>query len=242
MTRSLSRLQTFFGHLPPHELLRVMIAEEFKGEIALFSSFGADSAVLVAMVAEIDPSIPVLFLDTQKHFSETLDYVQMLTKHCGLTNLVRLTPDEEKLNRIDPKGDLWSVTPNRCCWLRKVEPLKRGVEEHGIAALITGRKRFQTSDREAMDTIEIDEHDIFRINPLAGWAREDIEREFAARGLPRHPLVDKGYRSIGCEPCTLPVGEGQDERAGRWAHSVDLYGKQKTECGIHVPEAASWDV
>lgn len=241
-TPSLSRLQTFHGHLGPKELLRVMIAEEFKDEIALFSSFGADSAVLVSMVAEIDPTIPVLFLDTQKHFSETLDYVETLTQHCGLKNLIRLTPDKAKLNRIDPKGDLWSFQPNRCCWLRKVEPLKRGVEEHGIKALITGRKRYQTADREEMQTIEIDEHDIFRINPLAGWTREDIEKEFTVRNLPHHPLVDQGYRSIGCQPCTQPVGEGQDERAGRWAHSVDLYGKQKAECGIHVPEAASWDV
>src|SRR5579872_1814674 len=125
---TLSRLQEFYGDLDARLLLHAMIREEFAGKIALISSFGADAALLLAMVAEIDPATPVLFLETQKHFPETLDYVRTLTKQLGLMQVHWLTPDAEMTSRIDPKGDLWKTQPNRCCWLRKVEPLNRAVE------------------------------------------------------------------------------------------------------------------
>ncbi len=238
---SLTRLQTFYGELPALPLLQVMIKREFSGEIALLSSFGADAALLLAMVAEIDPKTPVLFLETHKHFPETLAYVETLRQELGLENLRFLTPDPEKLGRIDATGTLWQHQPNRCCWLRKVEPLKRGIEEGGYRALITGRKRYQTDARGEMQSIELDGDGIFRINPLSGWTKEEVERERRQRNLPEHPLVAEGFLSIGCAPCTAPVGEGQGERAGRWAHTADD-GTQKTECGLHVPEAADWTV
>lgn len=237
MNASLSRLIAFYGELEARALLRIMIREEFPGKIALFSSFGADAAALIALVAEIDPNIPVLFLETQKHFPETLSYVEQLKEKLGLTNLYYLTPDSEMLGRIDPDGELWKHQPNRCCWLRKVEPLQRALNELGIEAIITGRKRYQTPEREHLLKIEIDEHDRFRINPLADWTKEQLSAEFEKRDLPRHPLVEQGYPSIGCAPCTSKVALGANERSGRWAHSIDLYGKQKTECGIHLPEA-----
>src|SRR4029078_247875 len=133
---------------------------------------------------------------------------------------------------------------NRCCWLRKVEPLNRAVEKLGIKALITGRQRYQASERAEMSTIELDEQGIFRINPLALWDKERAKKETAARKLPEHPLVAKGYLSIGFAPCTAPFSAGQDERAGRWAHTIGIENEQKVECGIHLPasEVSNWSV
>ena len=241
---SLSRLAMFYSDLDGKALLSAMILDEFKGRIALISSFGADAALLLSMVAEIDPSTPVLFLETGKHFPETLDYARLLTAQLGLTDVHWLTPDPEMLSRIDPKGDLYSTQPNRCCWLRKVEPLNRAVETLGIKALITGRKRHQTPERENMGTIELDDQGIFRINPLALWDKAKQKQETAARNLPEHPLVAKGYPSIGCAPCTAQVASGQDDRAGRWAQTIGIENEQKTECGIHLPasEVANWSV
>jgi phosphoadenosine phosphosulfate reductase len=241
---SLSRLDMFYGDLDGLPLMRVIIRDEFKGQAALISSFGADAALMLALVAEVDKDTPVFFLETQKHFPETLDYARTLTEKLGLTNVQWLTPDPEMVNRIDSKGDLWSTQPNRCCWMRKVEPLNRAVEKFGIKALITGRKRYQTPDRAEMGTIELDEMGIFRINPLALWSKERQKQEMAALGLPEHPLVSKGYLSIGCSPCTAPVKDGQDERAGRWAHTIGIENEQKTECGIHLPasDVANWSV
>lgn len=234
MTNRLTDLQQKYGELDAGELLRVMIEQEFKGKIALISSFGADAALLLSLVSEINPATTVLFLETGKHFTETLEYVEVLKNQLKLTNLHFLTPDPEMLKRIDEKGDLWSINPDRCCWLRKVEPLDRAVKELGIEALITGRKKYQTSDRAALQTIELDDKNIFRINPLAQWNKERQKSEFAKRNLPVHPLVALGYPSIGCEPCTAPVKTGEDERAGRWKQTIKN-GEQKTECGLHLP-------
>ena len=241
---SLSRLSMYHGHLDALPLMRAMIRDEFAGQIALISSFGADAALMLALLSEVDKNTPVLFLETQKHFPETLDYARTLTEKLGLTQVNWLTPDPEMISRIDPKGDLWSTTPNRCCWLRKVEPLNRAVEQLGIKALITGRKRYQTPDRAQMQTIELDDRGIFRINPIALWSKERQKQEVAARGLPEHPLVAKGYPSIGCAPCTAPVREGQDERAGRWAHTIGIDNEQKVECGIHLSsdDVSNWSV
>ena len=229
----LSQLLSKYHALEEVALIRAM-QQEFPGKLALISSFGADAAIMLSLVAEVDKNLPVLFLETHKHFPETLDYAAALTKQLGLTNVKYLTPDPTLVNNIDAKGDLWSITPNRCCWLRKVEPLERAVKELGIEALITGRKKYQTSDRAQMQVIELDENERFRINPIANWNKEKQKAEFAARGLPAHPLVAKGYPSIGCAPCTSPVAPGKDERAGRWAHTATA-DSQKTECGIHLP-------
>ncbi len=226
--------QKKYGKLDASDLLRVMISDVFKGKIALISSFGADAALLLALVAEVDNKTPILFLETGKHFPETLQYVETLKNKLNLQNLHFLTPDPELLKRIDAKGDLWNSNPDRCCWLRKVEPLDRAVKELGIEALITGRKRYQNSERAKLETIELDDKNIFRINPLANWDKTRQKQEFAARNLPEHPLLEKGYLSIGCAPCTSIVKAGEDERAGRWRHTAKE-GEQKTECGLHLP-------
>lgn len=244
MNTSLSRLCSFYSEFGAPALLRVMIREEFPGRIALISSFGADAALLLSMVAEVDKNIPVLFLETGKHFPETLEYARNLSTHLGLSNVHWLKPDPKLVAGIDAEGDLWSTQPNRCCWMRKVEPLDRAVKELGIQALITGRKRYQTSERAQLEKIELDDKGIFRINPLVYYTKERQREEAAERGLPVHPLIQEGYLSIGCAPCTLPVEAGEDERAGRWAHTIGLENEQKTECGIHLPagDTADWSV
>ena len=243
MSVSLSRLQNFYGEFSTPLLLHAMIREEFVGNIAMLTSFGADAGLLLALVAEIEPKTPILFLDTGKHFPETLEYGRTLEKELGLKNVNWLKPDEEMLGRIDESGELWQTQPNRCCWLRKVEPLNRAIEEMGILALITGRKRYQTPDRSNMQTIELDENGVFRINPLADWTKDDQREAISIRNIPPHPLVAKGYKSIGCAPCTLPVADGEDERAGRWVHTVGIANEQKTECGLHLPASdTNWSV
>ncbi|MEK6747426.1 MAG: phosphoadenylyl-sulfate reductase [Pseudomonadota bacterium] len=232
-TQKLPELQKKYGELDAGDLLQVMIGDVFKNKIALISSFGADAALLLAIVSEIDNKTPVLFLETGKHFPETLQYVEALKNKLGLQNLNFLTPDPELLNRIDEKGDLWNSNPDRCCWMRKVEPLDRAVKELGIEALITGRKRYQNSERAKLETIELDDKNIFRINPLANWDKARQKQEAAKRDLPAHPLVAQGYLSIGCAPCTSIVKAGEDERAGRWRHTAKE-DQQKTECGLHI--------
>ena len=246
MTSSIGRLQTFYAHMEANELLHMMIESEFKNKIALISSFGAGSALLLSLVAQINRSVPVLFLDTGKHFAETLQYVKQLESFFGLDNLQILKPRQDLETKLDAGGTLWKNQPNRCCWFRKVEPLQRALMEGGYEALITGRKQYQTADRVNMETIELHEDGRFRINPLALWSKDKIKMEFKNRKLPEHPLVSKGYLSIGCDPCTLPVKNGQDERAGRWSHTAELPGgEQKVECGIHIegmPTRPDWNI
>ena len=234
---SLSRLQSYYSDASSETVLNAAINNEFKGKIALFSSFGTESALLISKVAEVDNELPVLFLDTEKHFKETYEYVKQLEKKFNLKNLQYIKPKPDMAQRIDPKGELWKFTPNRCCWLRKVEPLQRYINETDIQAIITGRKRHQTEQRSNLEHFQVDEDGVFRVNPLALWDKNMINAEFEKLNLPRHPLYDKGYKSIGCQPCTVPIKDGQDERDGRWSHTMNLYGDKKTECGIHLPNA-----
>lgn len=207
-------------------LLRPMIEREFPGRIAVVSSFGADSAVLLALVAQVDPATPVIFLETGKHFPETLGYRDELTSRLGLRDVRSIRPEAVQLERHDPEGALWRRDPDFCCHLRKVLPLKRALA--GFDAWVTGRKRFQDAARAALPPIEVDGTRI-KINPLAGWSADQLEAGLEVAGLPRHPLVEDGYPSIGCEPCTRRPAPGAGPRSGRWA------GHNKTECGIHWP-------
>ncbi len=210
--------------------------EFFGDKLAVFSSFGSYSALLLKFVADVNKNIPVLFLETGKHFSETLQYVEDIKNTLGLKNIIALTPDEKILAHADSKGDLWSSNVDRCCWIRKVEPLDRHLAEAGYEAVITGRRSYQTKERSAIEKIELDDQGRIRINPVAFWTKDKIKEAFNDLGLLQHPLVAQGYPSIGCAPCTRQVRPGEDERAGRWAHIVDLQpeAQQKTECGIHL--------
>ncbi|NJO38019.1 MAG: phosphoadenylyl-sulfate reductase [Rhizobiales bacterium] len=227
MLDHLPDLQRAHEGLDGLSLLRALLREgPLKGNTALVSSFGAESVVLLDMVATIDPTTPVIFLDTGKLFPETHAFREEVTELLGLKDVRLAAPMAGRLARHDPSGDLWQREPDMCCEIRKTEPLDDALE--GFAAWITGRKRFQGSTRAALQTVEADTSaGRVKINPLARWSSEDVERYRILRDLPAHPLVAEGYRSIGCMPCTRPTKEGEDPRAGRW------WGQDKTECGIH---------
>ncbi len=212
--------------LAPQDILRGAIHVEFLGDIVLSSSFGADSAVLLHMVAGIDPSLPVIFLDTDRHFFQTLQYRDELVALLGLTNIVNLKADPAEAADEDARNTLWRTHPDACCDLRKVRPLNRYMAAYG--AWISGRKRHQSATRTHLPVVEWDGRH-FKVNPLAAWTQGDIDAWFAAHHLPPHPLVEQGFPSIGCFTCTRPVEAGEDARSGRWA------GTEKVECGIHNP-------
>lgn len=220
-------LEALFGALSPPEIV-LAAAEYFRvGELAAISSFGADSAVLLHMIAEADRSLPVVFLDTGKHFGETLDYRDALAADLGLSNLRIMTPEQAALNRDDPEGVLHSSDTDACCGIRKVEPMARAVEP--FRAWLTGRKQFQAATRSRLPAFEAAGGRI-RINPLARWTTADLAAYMRTHALRENPLVAYGYLSIGCFPCTQAVKPGEDARSGRWA------GQAKTECGIHLSE------
>jgi phosphoadenosine phosphosulfate reductase len=200
------------------------VLAEFPEEVAMVSSFGAEAAVLLKMVADIDPGLPVLMIDSKMLFEETLAYQRTLARHLGLSNVQHLRPDAMDLARLDPDATLHQRDTNACCVIRKVAPLDRALRRWPVS--ITGRKRFQASTRSALEVFETD-GDRLRVNPLAHWSAEDLRAYLDRHDLPRHPLVARGFKSIGCWPCTTPVAEGEDERAGRWR------GSDKVECGIH---------
>lgn len=224
------RLNRLYRGTETVEMLTGVLRDALAGDVAVVSSFGAESAVLLHLVSQIDPSIPVLFLETGKHFPETLAYRDLLIERLGLTNVINLTPDAEELAKKDETGLRWSYDPDGCCEIRKVKPLAKALA--GYDASITGRKSFQSSTRANLPRFEVDNSDAqgrLKINPIIDWSPEDIAAYIAEHDLPPHPLVAEGYPSIGCSPCTTKVAEGEDPRSGRWK------GWDKTECGIHVP-------
>jgi phosphoadenosine phosphosulfate reductase len=215
----------YTGHEGGEDLLRPLIEQEFRGSIALLSSFGSEAALLLGMVASIDRTVPVIFLDTGKLFGETLRYRDRLVRLLGLTDLRIVRPDPVRVATQDPQGALWHDDPDACCALRKVAPLAPALA--GFNAWISGRKRYQGGLRRSLELFEAADGRV-KINPLAGWSRSRIEAALADRGLPPHPLEADGFLSIGCMPCTQRVAPGADHRSGRWA------GLGKTECGIHL--------
>jgi len=219
-------LDARYGELSPIEVIERSAQRYFAGEVAAVSSFGADSAVLLHMIAEVDRSLPVIFLDTGKHFGETLDYRDALAADFGLSSIRIVTPEQAALERDDPDGSLHTRDTDACCAIRKVEPMARGVEP--FRAWFTGRKRFQATTRAALPVFE-SVGIRTRINPLARWGTQELADYMRQHRLRENPLVAYGYLSIGCFPCTQPVKPGEDARSGRWA------GQAKTECGIHLP-------
>lgn len=228
------RLDAELRHAHPRTILQAAV-DAFGDKLTLVSSFGAESAVLLHLAAQVKADLPVLFLDTGMQFGQTLDYRKTLAAKLGLTDVRDLRPAYQDLATGDPQAKLWQTDTDGCCHIRKVLPLERGVEPFG--AWITGRKRFQSATRLALPVVEYEGGKV-KFNPLANWAKADLDAYVAEHDLPAHPLVAQGYPSIGCWPCTKPVEEGQDARSGRWA------GSEKTECGIHVAHApgASVDV
>ncbi|NEU99545.1 phosphoadenylyl-sulfate reductase [Bradyrhizobium sp. UFLA 03-164] len=209
----------------PAEVIAAALKTVGRDRLALVSSFGTESAALLKVMADVDPAIPVVFLDTGWLFEETLAYRDTLIKTLGLTDVRSIKPDEQALSRQDPDRELWFTDPDACCRIRKVEPLARALKP--FAGWINGRKRFQGNARADIPVVE---HDGIRLkfNPFAHVSREEIEAIYALGKLPPHPLVASGYQSVGCMPCSSRAASGEDARDGRWR------GRAKTECGIHT--------
>jgi phosphoadenosine phosphosulfate reductase len=218
-------LNGMFDEMDAVGVLRQAVTDVLAGDLAIVSSFGADSVVLLHMVSEIDPDLPIYFLETGKHFPETLTYVETLKQRLGLTNVIALRPDPADLVQFDPAGTLWETDPDSCCHIRKTEPLEPALEKYG--GWVTGRKRYQTRERGVLPHFELTSDDRIKVNPLAYWSDAEVIAYREARDLPTHPLYARGFRSIGCAPCTSAVADGEDARAGRWR------GLDKQECGIH---------
>jgi phosphoadenosine phosphosulfate reductase len=222
-----ARLDAELRHAHPRTILEAAV-ESFGDRLALVSSFGAESAVLLDLAAKVKPDIPVLFLDTGMLFGQTLDYRRSLAAQLGLKDVRDLRPHYQDLATEDPEAKLWQTDTDACCHLRKVVPLELALED--FDAWITGRKRFHGGDRLSLPVVEQSGRHV-KFNPLANWTKADLDAYAAEQGLPAHPLVAQGFPSIGCWPCTQPAEDGDDVRAGRWA------GSQKTECGIHLARA-----
>jgi len=213
--------------LDGQSLLKAVL--NFGGDIrvGVTSSFGAESAVLLDMVAQVDKTTPVVFVDTGRLFPETIAYRDLLTSHLGLTGVRTLKASLQMVNNMDPDETLFESDPDACCHIRKVMPYALALSEFDV--LIGGRKRHHGASRSQIDTVEVAGPHI-KINPLAHFSADDIEAVFVKKNLPRHPLVGEGYSSIGCAPCTHKNCDNKGARAGRWV------GHEKTECGIHFTD------
>ena len=218
-----------YADLSAEELIDTVITREFPGEIVAISSFGTESALLLALIAEVDRNVPILFIDTDKLFPETLAYRDTLVARLGLGDVRTVRPAPAALHDRDPDGVLWQFDADACCRLRKVEPLAIALGD--TRAVISGRKRYHGGLRQFLPRIQAVDGRV-KIDPLARWTEDRVKQEFARRNLPEHPLRAEGYGSVGCEPCTIPLAGNAPARAGRWA------GTSKTECGIHLPGAA----
>jgi len=212
----------------PREVIATALKIVGRERLAVVSSFGTESAALLKVTADVDPAIPVIFLDTGWLFEETLAYRDTLIQKLGLTDVRSIKPSEEALSREDPERDLWFSNPDACCRIRKVEPLARALAP--FSAWINGRKRFQGGARAAIAVVEEDGERL-KFNPFANISRDDIAAIFHGANLPQHPLQASGYLSVGCMPCTSRTSPDEDARAGRWR------GRPKTECGIHIVSA-----
>jgi phosphoadenosine phosphosulfate reductase len=209
----------------PEQIVAAALRAVGRDRLAVVSSFGTESAALLKVTADVDPAIPVIFLNTGWLFEETLAYRDTLIAALGLRDVRSIKPLEKTLDSADPDRDLWFSDPDACCRIRKVEPLARALAP--FDAWINGRKRFQGGARAAIPVVEEDGVRL-KFNPFANVLRADIEAIYAAAKLPPHPLAASGYLSVGCMPCTSRTETNEDTRAGRWR------GRAKTECGIHT--------
>ena len=209
----------------PAQVIATALQAVGRERLAVISSFGTESAALLKVMADVDPAIPVVFLDTGWLFEETLAYRDTLIATLGLRDVRSVKPSEATLSRDDPDRELWFSDPDACCRIRKVEPLARALAP--FSAWINGRKRFQGGLRADIAVVE-DDGVRLKFNPFANISREEIEAIYKLAKLPPHPLTASGYLSVGCMPCSSRTSADEDARAGRWR------GRAKTECGIHT--------
>lgn len=223
--QALERLADQFETQSPQQILAWAVGE-FAPSIAMSSSFQTQSLPLLHMTAQLMPGMRIFFLNTRYHFWDTLIFREQLAREWNLNvvDLYRSAAWEPFLQRFG--RELPRVDPNLCCFIHKVQPMQQAVK--GLRAWVTGIRRDQTRERSRARILEWQEGGLVKINPLLNWTAAEVENYRAVHALPEHPLMLKGYRSIGCAPCTSPVKQGEDDRAGRWA------GSEKTECGLHT--------
>lgn len=219
-----ARLNAELRGATAQDIIRVAL-REFGRRLTYVSSFGAESAAMLGLIAEVDPATPIVFIDTGMHFHQTLQYRDTLAETLKLTDVRTFHPVKDEVKAVDPKGVLNKTDPDACCEVRKVRPLEPALS--GFDAWITGRKRFHGGGRVGLPAVEFSEGR-YKFNPLIEWGVDDIARYFVERDLPRHPLVAEGYPSIGCWPCTVRPTDPNDVRSGRWV------GFKKQECGLHL--------
>ena len=224
------RLNRQFNGAGALDVLEQSIKDPQTGRVALVSSFGAESVVLLHLLSRVCRQTPVLFIDTEMLFKQTLDYQLKVTRILGLTDVRILRPDPSEVSRLDPDRSLHKSAPDMCCNLRKTRPLQDALT--GFESWITGRKHHHNGQRSQLPFFEDDNNGHIKVNPLIHWAPAKIRSYMEQHELPFHPLVKRGYASIGCAPCTSPVGAGETARAGRWR------GHEKQECGIHFTNGA----
>jgi phosphoadenosine phosphosulfate reductase len=223
--QDIAALSQAFETRTPQEIIR-WATDTFAPEIALSTSFQTQSMPLLHMVTRIMPDVRILFLDTGYHFWDTLTFRERL-EHEWHLNVVDVYRDSRWDSFVrDHIRTLPLQDPNLCCYLHKVQPMQKALA--GLRAWITGIRRDQTAERAHAHVLELQADGLVKINPLLNWTRLDIQRYRKEHGLPAHPLYERGYRSVGCAPCTSAVGADDDDRAGRWA------GRGKTECGLHT--------
>lgn len=229
----IEKLSLEFETKTPQEIIQWAV-DEFWPEIALSSSFQTQSMALLHMATRIKHDLPIFFLDTGYHFWETLIFRERIASEWQL-NVIDLYRDPRWDHFVRQRVRTLPIEdPNLCCFLHKVQPMQKALK--GVKAWITGIRRDQTSVRAKAKILELEDGGLLKVNPLLNWTKADVQRYLLENNLPPHPLLEKGYRSIGCAPCTVAIGIHDNERAGRWA------GRGKAECGLHTEMFRQKDV
>ena len=211
----MASLNAQFESAPASEIIRWAV-DTFHPHLCLAASM--TDAVLIDLAVEVEPSIEVVFIDTGYHFPETLETVELVRRKYGLNLRMMTVPHHDE--------DLWKVDPENCCSAIKVGQLDRALM--GKEAWMSGLRRAESPSRAEAPILSLDLRGLVKVNPIATWTDLDVQGYIQDHDVPVNPLVDRGYPSIGCQPCTHPVEPGADPRSGRWA------GKDKTECGLHL--------
>ena len=211
----LAEINKEFESAPASKIVRWAV-DSFGPHLALAASMA--DALLIDIATKVDPAIEVVFIDTGYHFPETIETVERIRRHYGLNlRIMTVAPHDE---------ELWVKDPENCCSAVKVGQLDRAL--NGKAAWMSGLRRDEAATRANAPIVGRDPRGLIKVNPIANWTRLDCDGYLADNNVPHNPLLDQGYASIGCWPCTSPVAEGEDARSGRWA------GSAKTECGLHL--------
>ena len=224
LIKLISNLNKDCQDLAPEEILKISM-KKFGGKITYVCSFGTESAIILHMISKIDKKFPIFLLNTHFLFPETIVYKNILLKELGLSNCQDIFPDKLLIQKEDPENNLWTNNIDRCCEIRKVKPLDKILKN--FRSWISGRKSYHQGERIDLRPFELLNEKVV-VNPLINIKKKEADNYFEVNSLPKHPLLKKGYFSIGCVHCTFKTTDKINIRSGRWKN------KMKTECGIHL--------